>query len=195
MFFLENAPHHRFDNGHFDGGFAAKKNLEVLQASGTREVCFSKPAGVPIDEQTSTPRVRRILKRMDRPRALSRVLLVLDGGAQPVDDCANPPPASRLGLTSRCPSRPRSRQLRRRCEALSEKPPFHQSILRYRSLEPPTHTLDHRRKASGRLTNADSHPFRTGTNLTWLAIASSTTKAPSGNYGTSCVWKPDGNGA
>ena len=47
----------------FDGGFAAKKNLEVLQASGTREVCFSKPAGVPIDEQTSTPRVRRILKR------------------------------------------------------------------------------------------------------------------------------------
>jgi len=47
----------------FDGGFAAKKNLQVLQASGTREVCFSKPAGVPIDEQTSTPRVRRILKR------------------------------------------------------------------------------------------------------------------------------------
>jgi IS5 family transposase len=47
----------------FDGGFAAKKNLETLQASGTREVCFSKPAGVPIDEQTSTPRVRRILKR------------------------------------------------------------------------------------------------------------------------------------
>jgi IS5 family transposase len=47
----------------FDGGFAAKKNLEVLQASGTREVCFSKPAGVPVDEQTSTPRVRRILKR------------------------------------------------------------------------------------------------------------------------------------
>lgn len=47
----------------FDGGFAAKKNLETLRASGTREVCFSKPAGVPVEEQTSTPRVRRILKR------------------------------------------------------------------------------------------------------------------------------------
>jgi IS5 family transposase len=47
----------------FDGGFASRKNLEALQASGTREACFSKPAGVPIDEQTSTPRVRRILKR------------------------------------------------------------------------------------------------------------------------------------
>jgi IS5 family transposase len=47
----------------FDGGFASKKNLEGLQASGTREACFSKPAGVPIDEQTSTPRVRRVLKR------------------------------------------------------------------------------------------------------------------------------------
>jgi IS5 family transposase len=47
----------------FDGGFASTKNLEELQASGTREACFSKPAGVPIDEQTSTPRVRRILKR------------------------------------------------------------------------------------------------------------------------------------
>lgn len=47
----------------FDGGFASKKNLEGLQASGTREACFSKPAGVPINEQTSTPRVRRILKR------------------------------------------------------------------------------------------------------------------------------------
>jgi IS5 family transposase len=47
----------------FDGGFASKKNLETLQAAGTRETCFSKPAGVPIEEQTSTPRVRRILKR------------------------------------------------------------------------------------------------------------------------------------
>jgi IS5 family transposase len=47
----------------FDGGFASKKNLEELQSSGTLETCFSKPAGVPVDEQTSTPRVRRILKR------------------------------------------------------------------------------------------------------------------------------------
>ena len=47
----------------FDGGFASKENLRALLASGTREACFSKPAGVPIDEQTSTPRVRRILKR------------------------------------------------------------------------------------------------------------------------------------
>jgi transposase, IS5 family len=47
----------------FDGGFASKKNLEAIQSSGTRETCFSKPAGVPIDQMTSTPRVRRILKR------------------------------------------------------------------------------------------------------------------------------------
>jgi len=47
----------------FDGGFASKNNLTALQASGTREACFSKPAGVPLDQQTSTPRVRRILKR------------------------------------------------------------------------------------------------------------------------------------
>jgi transposase, IS5 family len=47
----------------FDGGFASKSNLAALQATGTREACFSKPAGVPLDEQTSTPRVRRILKR------------------------------------------------------------------------------------------------------------------------------------
>jgi IS5 family transposase len=47
----------------FDGGFASRSNLEALQACGTNEVCFSKPAGVPVDEQTSTPRVRRILKR------------------------------------------------------------------------------------------------------------------------------------
>jgi IS5 family transposase len=47
----------------FDGGFASKANLEAMKASGTAEVCFSKPAGVPLDEMTSTPRVRRILKR------------------------------------------------------------------------------------------------------------------------------------
>lgn len=47
----------------FDGGFASKANLERLKASGTSEVCFSKPAGVPLDKMTSTPRVRRILKR------------------------------------------------------------------------------------------------------------------------------------
>jgi transposase, IS5 family len=47
----------------FDGGFASKKNLQMLQAAGTREACFSKPAGVPLDEQTSTLRMRRILKR------------------------------------------------------------------------------------------------------------------------------------
>jgi len=47
----------------FDGGFASRNNLTALQAAGTREACFSKPAGVPLDRQTSTPRVRRILKR------------------------------------------------------------------------------------------------------------------------------------
>ena len=47
----------------FDGGFASKANLEALKTSGTREACFSKPAGVPLEEQTSTPRIRNILKR------------------------------------------------------------------------------------------------------------------------------------
>ncbi len=47
----------------FDGGFASRANLEALQSSGTREACFSKPAGVPVGQMTSTPRVRRILKR------------------------------------------------------------------------------------------------------------------------------------
>ena len=47
----------------FDGGFASKANLEGLKGSGISEVCFSKPAGVPIETMTSTPRVRRILKR------------------------------------------------------------------------------------------------------------------------------------
>lgn len=47
----------------FDGGFASKANHQQLKESGTKEVCFSKPAGVPIEEMTSTPHVRRILKR------------------------------------------------------------------------------------------------------------------------------------
>jgi IS5 family transposase len=47
----------------FDGGFASKANLKGLKSSGTAEVCFSKPAGVPVEEMTSTPRIRRILKR------------------------------------------------------------------------------------------------------------------------------------
>jgi IS5 family transposase len=47
----------------FDGGFASKANLAALQSAGTREACFSKPAGVPVAEMTSTPRIRRILKR------------------------------------------------------------------------------------------------------------------------------------
>jgi IS5 family transposase len=47
----------------FDGGFASKANLEALQSAGTREACFAKPAGVPVDKMTSTPRVRRLLKR------------------------------------------------------------------------------------------------------------------------------------
>lgn len=47
----------------FDGGFASRANHESLKASGSAEVCFSKPAGVPIDEMTSTPRIRRILKK------------------------------------------------------------------------------------------------------------------------------------
>jgi hypothetical protein len=29
----------------FDGGFASKANLEERKASGTAEVCFSKPVG------------------------------------------------------------------------------------------------------------------------------------------------------
>jgi IS5 family transposase len=47
----------------FDGGFASKANLEALQSAGTREACFSKPAGVAVDKMTSTPRIRRLLKR------------------------------------------------------------------------------------------------------------------------------------
>lgn len=47
----------------FDGGFASKANLEGLKSAGISEVCFSKPAGVPVEKMTSTPRVRRTLKR------------------------------------------------------------------------------------------------------------------------------------
>jgi transposase, IS5 family len=47
----------------FDGGFASRNNLHVIRNAGTAEVCFSKPAGVPIEEMTTTPRIRRILKR------------------------------------------------------------------------------------------------------------------------------------
>lgn len=47
----------------FDGAFASKANHQALKASGTTEVCFSKPAGIPIQEMTSTLRIRRILRR------------------------------------------------------------------------------------------------------------------------------------
>jgi IS5 family transposase len=47
----------------FDGGFASKNNLREIKDAGTTEVCFSKPAGVPIEEMTTTSRVRRTLKR------------------------------------------------------------------------------------------------------------------------------------
>ncbi len=47
----------------FDGGFASKNNLQEIKNAGTKEVCFSKPAGVPIEEMTTTSRMRRILKR------------------------------------------------------------------------------------------------------------------------------------
>jgi IS5 family transposase len=46
-----------------DGGFASKKNLEEIKNAGTHEVCFSKPAGVPIEEMTTTSSIRRVLKR------------------------------------------------------------------------------------------------------------------------------------
>lgn len=51
------------DRAAFDGGFASKNNLLEIKNAGTTEVCFSKPAGVPIEEMTSTLRVRRTLKR------------------------------------------------------------------------------------------------------------------------------------
>ena len=47
----------------FDGGFASRNNLREIKAAGTTEVCFSKPAGVPLDEMTTTPSIRRVLKR------------------------------------------------------------------------------------------------------------------------------------
>lgn len=47
----------------FDGGFASKKNLDEIKLAGTSEVSFSKPAGVPIEEMTTTPRIRNTLKR------------------------------------------------------------------------------------------------------------------------------------
>jgi transposase, IS5 family len=51
------------DRAAFDGGFASKNNLHEIKNAGTTEVCFSKPAGVPIEEMTSTSRIRRTLKR------------------------------------------------------------------------------------------------------------------------------------
>lgn len=47
----------------FDGGYASKKNLEEIKNEGTVQVCFSKPCGIPLEEMTSTPRVRSTLKR------------------------------------------------------------------------------------------------------------------------------------
>ena len=47
----------------FDGGFASKKNLEEIKGEGTSQVCFSKPCGIPLAEMTTTPRIRRTLKR------------------------------------------------------------------------------------------------------------------------------------
>jgi IS5 family transposase len=51
------------DRAAFDGGFASKSNLQEIKRAGTTEVCFSKPAGVPIDEMTTTLHIRRTLKR------------------------------------------------------------------------------------------------------------------------------------
>jgi IS5 family transposase len=47
----------------FDGGYASKDNLRAIQAAGTHEVCFSKPAGVAIEQMTTTAGIRRTLKR------------------------------------------------------------------------------------------------------------------------------------
>lgn len=46
----------------FDGGFASRQNLAQIKDAGTTEVCFSKPAGVPIEAMTTTSRIRRTLK-------------------------------------------------------------------------------------------------------------------------------------
>jgi IS5 family transposase len=51
------------DRAAFDGGFASKNNLHEIKNAGTRELCFSKPAGVPIEQMTTTARIRRTLKR------------------------------------------------------------------------------------------------------------------------------------
>ena len=47
----------------FDGGFASKKNLEDIKREGTEQVCFSKPCGIPLEDMTTTPRIRQTLKR------------------------------------------------------------------------------------------------------------------------------------
>lgn len=47
----------------FDGGFASRNNLREIKAAGTTEVCFSKPAGVALEEMTTTRSIRRALKR------------------------------------------------------------------------------------------------------------------------------------
>jgi transposase, IS5 family len=46
----------------FDGSYASKDNLKAMKKAGTAEVCFSKPCGLPLEEMTSTPRIRRVLK-------------------------------------------------------------------------------------------------------------------------------------
>src|ERR1700690_3627750 len=102
---------------------------------------------------------------MDRPRAISRVLLVLDGGSQPVDDCANPSPASRLGLTPRCPSRPEVAD-----SGDDAKPCPKERLSISRACATAHLTARRTRLTAGARprpdsTNADSHPFRTGTKL------------------------------
>jgi IS5 family transposase len=47
----------------FDGGFASKKNLAEIKSEGTSQVCFSKSCGIPLEAMTTTPRIRRTLKR------------------------------------------------------------------------------------------------------------------------------------
>jgi IS5 family transposase len=51
------------DRAAFDGGFASKNNLREIKDAGTTQVCFSKPAGVALDEMTTTRGIRRVLKR------------------------------------------------------------------------------------------------------------------------------------
>lgn len=47
----------------FDGGFASIHNLHEIKKAGSLEVSFSKPSGVPLDEMTTTARIRKNLKR------------------------------------------------------------------------------------------------------------------------------------